>query len=125
MQALERFLIDPEPLTPELLGLTTVRALEERIELYMEVAGITSAAEPTEAQRSHVLALIYGARIVVLEGEVEKFRAEGQLSVERDLKSRISRLDAARTQAWIRATAGGTAADDGFFGPIVDGWGVL
>ncbi|CAM3666807.1 hypothetical protein [Deinococcus frigens] len=123
MDAAARFLLDPEPLTPAMLGVADQAALTARIAAYMTLRGIQANAEPSEAQRQGVLALIYGARIVVLEGEVEKFRAEGEITIERDLQSRIIRLAAGRDMALALSVTTAEAAG-GDFAPFFSEWGV-
>jgi hypothetical protein len=121
----ERLLLDPEPLTPAMLGVADATALTTRLRQYLTIAGVGSGvtAQPTEPQRQQVLALIYGARIVVLEGQVEKFRREGKITIERDLLSRINRLTAARESALLAAVPSATDGGDSL-APIMDEWGV-
>ena len=118
-------MLDPEPLTPAMLGVADEAALTARLRQYLIIAGVEAAGTPTEPQRQRAMALIYGARIVVLEGEVEKFRREGKITVERDLLSRINRLASARDAALLAAVPvpedGGPAGD---FGPLIEPWGV-
>lgn len=125
VDAVARFLLDPEPLTPAMLGVADAQALRDRVGQYLEIGGVQSGVLPTEPQRQRVLALIYGARIVVLEDDVEKFRAEGDVTIERNLLGRITRLETARDTALALAEPaspdGGLAGD---FGPYVSGWGV-
>ncbi|GGO22167.1 hypothetical protein [Deinococcus humi] len=123
MDPAARFLLDPEPLTPAMLGVANQEALEARIAQYLTLRGVAENAEPTEQQRQGVLALIYGARIVVLEGEVEKFRAEGEVTIERDLQSRIARLAAARDVALARAHPE-VSTEGADFAPFFGEWGV-
>lgn len=123
MDPAARFLLDPEPLTPAMLGVADQTALEARIAQYLALRGVEGEAEPTEQQRQGVLALIYGARIVVLEGDVEKFRAEGEVTIERDLQSRIARLAAARDVALALALPE-ASAERADFAPFFGEWGV-
>lgn len=122
LDPVDRLLLDPEPLTPAMLGLTSKTALAERLGMYLEIAGVTG--QPTEQQRQQAIALVYGARIVVLEGEVEKFRREGKITVERDLLGRISRLATLRDAALAlsQVTTGDLGATS--FGPVIAPWGV-
>lgn len=123
MDPAARFLLDPEPLTPAMLGVADQEALQSRITQYLALRGVSGETEPTEQQRQGVLALIYGARIVVLEGEVEKFRAEGEVTIERDLQSRIARLAAARDVALALALPE-ASAERADFAPFFGEWGV-
>lgn len=106
-----------------MLGVVGQEALETRIAQYLTLRGVEGAAEPTEQQRQGVLALIYGARIVVLENEVEKFRAEGEITIERDLQSRIIRLTTARDMA-LALSVGTAETVGGDFAPFFGDWGV-
>lgn len=124
MDAVARLLLDPEPLTPAMLGLPDQDALEDRISAYLSIAGVQGSEEPTEPQRQRALALIYSARIVTLEGEVEKFRAEGEVAIERDLLSRITRLERLRDAATLAAQPPADSGDAGDLGPYVSAWGV-
>lgn len=123
MEPVERFLLDPEPLTPAMLGLTSQSDLEERIGDYLTIAGATDT--PTEPQRQQVLALIYGARIAVLEGKADKFRAEGDITTERDVMARIARLERLRAaaEAASQAAETGGAVTEAFL-PTMEPWGV-
>lgn len=124
MDAVARLLLDPEPLTPAMLGLATQTQLEDRLASYLELAGVTGADEPTEPQRQRALALIYSARIVTLEGEVEKFRREGKITIERDLLSRITRLERLRDTATLAAQPPADSGESGDLGPYIGAWGV-
>lgn len=124
MDAVARLLLDPEPLTPAMLGLPDQGALEDRVGQYLTIAGVTGGDDPTEPQRQRTLALIYSARIVTLEGEVEKFRAEGEVSIERDLLSRIARLERLRDAATLAAQPPADSGGTGDLGPYVGAWGV-
>lgn len=127
MNPVERLLLDPEPLTPELLALPDLDALKTRLKAYLRLAGYTPEAELTEAQRQHVLALIYGARIVVLEEKVEEFEAVGEVKVKQAVMARVARLTVQRDAALAamkvvpveQAQAGGLG-----FAPILSAWGV-
>lgn len=126
MNPVERLLLDPEPLTPAMLGVADETALRARLIQYLSIGGMGDEqhAQPTEPQRQRALALIYGARIVVLEGEVEKFRREGKITVERDLLGRITRLAAARDAALLAATPAPEGEGGSDFGPLIEPWGV-
>uniref|UniRef100_UPI00258E71B3 hypothetical protein n=1 Tax=uncultured Deinococcus sp. TaxID=158789 RepID=UPI00258E71B3 len=116
-------LLDPEPLTPAMLGVADEAALTARLGQYLVIAGVEASGTPTEPQRQRVLALIYGARIVVLEGQVEKFRAEGEITLERDLQSRITRLATARDAALLLAQPV-VVGESNTFAPLMEPWGV-
>lgn len=122
MDPVQRLLLDPEPLTPALLGLATQGDLEVRLSQYLTIAGVPAGTEPTEPQRQRALALVYGARIVVLEGEAEKFRREGKITIERDLQSRIARLSASRDAALLAATPAAESAATADLAPYMTGW---
>lgn len=124
MDAVARLLLDPEPLTPAMLGLPDQDALEARIGAYLSIAGAAEGDDPTEPQRQRALALIYSARIVTLEGEVEKFRREGKITIERDLLSRIARLERLRDAATLAAQPPADSGDSGDLGPYIGAWGV-
>lgn len=124
MDPVERLLLDPEPLTPGMLGVADEAALTARLRQYLVIAGVEASGTPNEPQRQRALALIYGARIVVLEGEVEKFRREGKITVERDLLGRIGRLAAARDAALLAAVPAPEGDGGSDFGPLIEPWGV-
>jgi len=93
-----RLLIDPEPITPADLGLASQKELEDRLSQYVELALSREGVTPEQVYR-HALALVLGARIKTLEGNADKFRAEGELTTERDIMSRIRRLEGLRDAA--------------------------
>ncbi|UQN04858.1 hypothetical protein [Deinococcus sp. QL22] len=128
MNPVDRLLLDPEPLTPERLGLETEEALRARLGKYLHLAGfvrdpVQPALQPTEAQRQHALALIYGARIVVLESQVEEFEAVGEIKVKLSVMNRIARLTALRDVALAAMVPVGDGGGLGF-APMITAWGV-
>ena len=60
--------------------------------------------------------------ITTLSRKVEKFRAEGEITVEQDIVSRITLLQADLLEAQSAAAGEGSALAS--FGPVVAGWGV-
>ncbi|UQN06293.1 hypothetical protein [Deinococcus sp. QL22] len=130
MKPVDRLLLDPEPLTPELLGLADQNALKTRLTAYLRLAGFVPdpaqlELQPTEVQRQHAVALIYGARIVVLEEKVEEFEAVGEVKIKQAVMARVARLTVLRDAA-LAAMQVVPAEDSGglSFAPTLTAWGV-
>ncbi|WP_104990867.1 hypothetical protein [Deinococcus sp. NW-56] len=112
-------------LTAEALGMSE-RVFDRRLELWEALAGERETA--TNAQRqAHVAYLALGAWITYLLGQADKFRAEGEVTVERDILGRVVLLrdqqDVAQVQAGL---APPTTANQGEANPapILEPWGV-
>jgi hypothetical protein len=106
---LDRLLLEPEPLSPAMLGMADEDELRARLGKYLQVAGFVSdpaqpLLQPTEVQRQHVLALIYGARIVQMEGELEEFEAVGDVRLKFNVGNRLARLTGLRDAALAAMT---------------------
>ncbi len=110
MNPLDRLLLDPEPLDPAMLGVADEDVLRERLGKYLQLSGFvadpdTPTLQPTLAQWQQTLALIYGARIVVLEGQADEFEAVGEVKLKMSVMTRITRLTDLRDAALAAVTA--------------------
>ncbi|MDL2342567.1 hypothetical protein QOL99_00190 [Deinococcus sp. MIMF12] len=112
-------------LTAEALGMSE-GVFDRRLVLWEEVAG--ERTDATESQRqAHVASLALGAWIAYLLGQADKFRSEGQITVEQDILGRVALLreqqGAAQAQAGLVAPAanGPVTANPA---PIFEPWGV-
>lgn len=128
MNPVERLLLDPEPLTPAMLGVADEDELRTRLGKYLKLAGFVYDSSqpnlhPTEAQRQHTLTLIYGARIAALETQVEEFEAVGEVKLKFSVMNRIARLSALRDAARA-AMVPVSEQTDGTFPPMLTAWDV-
>ncbi len=98
-------------LLPSDVGLSSA-AFDDRIKLWAQLAAERAGA--TEAQQyQHLKALAIRAWITALSRKADKFRAEGDVTTERDILGRIERLEALEAAAIDQAGLNPDAPADG------------
>lgn len=113
-------------LTAAALGMTGTQ-FSDRVKLWDKLAAEREGATAAQ-QQAHVKALALHAWIARLMGQADKFRAEGDVTVERDLMGRIRflepQLTAAQAAAGLTAVSapGGRASANP--APLLEGWGI-
>ena len=108
-------------LTSKELGLDP-QAFAGRLRLWEKVTAQKGGTSQAQAAGVRVLAL--RAWVTALIGKADKFRAEGDITVERDVMARVALVQGWLAEAEAEAlTPTGSAVAD-VFGPSMDGWGV-
>lgn len=108
-------------LTPAALGLSG-SAFEARVELWEALAKERPGATDDQ-RRAHVASLALAAWIAYLIEQDDKFRAEGELTTERDVLGRIALL---REQQRAAQQGAGLVAVGGAANPapVLEPWGL-
>lgn len=108
-------------LTPEVLGLTS-EAFTQRVALWEQLV----SERPEEKRAAGVRVLALRAWVTRLLAQADKFRAEGDVAIERDMLGRVKVVQGWLSVAQVEAAAGGEAdvSDSGNPTPVLEAWGI-
>lgn len=108
-------------LTGSELGLDAQR-FAARLDLWERLAAQKFPDGP-DLQQASVRAMALRAWVTTLIGKADKFRAEGDITVERDVMARVGLVNTWLSEAEAETTPPASSSAD-TFGPVMDEWGV-